>query len=105
MQREHRVGERRCGRQRLAHQAGRAQVEVPDRREPSRLAEPRQQLTRLEPCGSVVGGLGEGRDLARRVVRGPRRQGDVGLSQEGADGGRIGHGQTNLGSRFALKAS
>jgi len=105
LQREHRVGERRGGGQGLAHEARRAQVLVCDRREPARLAEPCQEIARLGPRGGVVGGLGEGGDFARRVVRGPLRQGDVGLSQEGANGRRIGHGQTNLGSRFALKAS
>ncbi len=105
LEREHGVRERRGARQGLAHEARRAQVLVCDRREPARLAEPCQEIARLGPRGGVVGGLGEGGDFARRVVRGPRRQGDVGLSQEGANGGRIGHGQTNLGSRFALKAS
>ena len=105
LEREHGVGKRGGARQGLTHQARRAQIELSDRREPARPAEARHEVARLGAPGGVVGGLRECGDFACRVRRDPRRQGHVGFGQEGGDDGRIGHGQTNLGSRFALKAS
>ena len=105
LQREHRVGERGGACQRFAHQTCGAQIEVSDRRKPSCLAEAHEQLPCLDPCRSVVRGLGEGREFGGGVGRHPRRQGDVRFREERADGGRVRHGQTNLGWRFALNAS
>ena len=58
-----------------------------------------------EPGVRAVIITGAGREFGGGVGRHPRRQGDVRFREERADGGRVRHGQTNLGWRFALNAS